>query len=72
MEILFTSDLHGRISSFQKFAEFLKDFDCGVIAGDLKDDYADPDYLKKSLAIQIEELKTILNSAGKLEDRLQG
>jgi Icc-related predicted phosphoesterase len=39
MKILFTSDLHGDIQAYERFAEILesKDLDCGVIAGDLMD-----------------------------------
>lgn len=49
MKILFTSDLHGYIDSFEKFAKILadKDFDCGIIAGDLLDEGIPPKELQE-------------------------
>jgi len=40
MRILFTSDLHGRLTDIEKFANILKleKYDIGVIAGDIIDD----------------------------------
>lgn len=36
MKILFTADLHSLESAFTRFAELLKDYDVGVIAGDIQ------------------------------------
>ena len=41
MKVLFSSDLHGMVAAFERFAEMLArpEFGVGVLAGDLKDDY---------------------------------
>lgn len=38
MKILFTSDLHGNLDAINDFAQKLKDYDLGIIAGDIIDD----------------------------------
>jgi Icc-related predicted phosphoesterase len=38
MKILFTADLHGIESAYIRYVELLKDYDIGVIAGDLQHD----------------------------------
>ncbi len=74
MKILFTSDLHSNISLFRSYAKLLrqKDYDVGVIAGDLTDEMilCKEDEIKKDnvmgyLSSQEHEIKEILASAGK-------
>ena len=40
MKLLIASDLHGKLSAYERFTDLLKekDFDAGIIAGDLLDD----------------------------------
>ena len=39
MKILFTSDPHGDIEAIKKFSKLLKHYDCGIIAGDILDEF---------------------------------
>jgi len=39
MRILFTTDVHGHMDVYKAFAEKLKDFDIGVLAGDLMEEF---------------------------------
>jgi Icc-related predicted phosphoesterase len=39
MKILFSSDLHGELEAYKAFAAALRSFDCGVLAGDLLDEF---------------------------------
>ncbi len=39
MRILFTSDLHGDMSAYRAFADRLKDFDLGILGGDLMEEF---------------------------------
>lgn len=59
MKILFSSDLHGMESAYRRFSHHLKDYDFGVLSGDMQEDFL-PDgevirltgqsYLEKSSA----------------------
>ncbi len=42
MKILFTTDIHGDMETYQAFSEKLKDFDIGIIAGDLMEEFLSP------------------------------
>lgn len=39
MKLLFTSDAHGDGDVYRRFAETMAGFDCGIIAGDLMEDF---------------------------------
>lgn len=39
MRILFSSDLHGLLPAYDRFARLLRRYDAGIIAGDLRDPY---------------------------------
>lgn len=39
MKILFTSDIHGNENIYHRFSSMVPDYDCGVIAGDMMEDF---------------------------------
>jgi Icc-related predicted phosphoesterase len=57
MRILFTSDLHGYVKAYEWFAKLLKerDYDVGVIAGDMMDKYILPEQIKKMIPTATED-----------------
>ena len=57
MKILFTADLHGLESAYIRFAELLKNYDIGVIAGDLQHDQLPEKEIAELLGVKVEEIR---------------
>jgi Icc-related predicted phosphoesterase len=59
VKILFTSDLHGQIAVYENFAKILKnlDYDLGIIAGDLIDDYLPSKQIMEFLGLKLDEYR---------------
>jgi Icc-related predicted phosphoesterase len=57
MKILFTADLHGLESAFVRYVELLKDYDIGVIAGDLQDDRLPENKIAELLGVPAASLR---------------
>jgi len=57
MKILFTADLHSYIKAYEWFAKLLKerDYDVGVIAGDLMEDYISEGEIKKMMPTTVND-----------------
>jgi len=56
MKILFTADLHGIESAYVRYVELLKDYDIGIIAGDLQHDRLTNKEIAELLGIIIPDL----------------
>ncbi len=66
MKILASADLHGSLFAFQSFAAFMreKDYDCGVLAGDLLDDGVTPEEMMMLLNLTPDDLLEELSPEG--------
>ncbi len=65
MKILFTSDLHSNIQAYKDFVFLLKeyDYDIGIIAGDLIEDYVSDEELIEYFNLTSDDLLEELPSA---------
>lgn len=67
-----SSDLHGLNEAYQGFSDSLKDFDVGVIAGDLLDEYLPDEDLMRMLDLTPGDfLEDPPSPTDTLDDRLQ-
>jgi len=62
MKILFSSDLHGDKEAYIKFAQYLKNYDCGVLAGDLLDEFITKTEAEKYGLIDPDEPEELLGA----------
>lgn len=57
MKILFTADLHGLENAYVRFAELLREYDIGVIAGDLQHDQLPEKEITELLGVKLEGIQ---------------
>lgn len=62
MKILFSSDLHGDKEAYIKFAQELTSYDCGVLAGDLMDEFITKKEAEDMGLIDIDEPEELLGA----------
>jgi Icc-related predicted phosphoesterase len=72
VRILFTSDIHGIPDIYSKFADVLRKYDVGIIAGDLIDEYISDEDLMRMLNLSRDDFVEELPEPGDtLDDRLE-
>jgi Icc-related predicted phosphoesterase len=72
LRILFTSDLHGLPEVYARFADTLRRYDVGIIAGDLIDEYISDEDLMKMLRLSPDDfVEELPEPEDTLDDRLE-